>query len=66
MLDSVRCADCRHALLPVMLTHVNTLMMNRFELDLCIKILSDIVDLLFETGRLVSSAGSLFKQSHAV
>jgi len=46
-------------MLPVMLTHINTLMMNRFELELCIKILSDIVDLLFETGRLVCLASWL-------
>jgi len=40
-------------MLPVMLTHVNDLMMYRFELELCIKIVSDVVDLLFETERLV-------------
>jgi len=40
-------------MLPVMLTHVNDLMIYRFELELCIKIISDIVDLLFETNRLV-------------
>jgi len=42
-------------MLPVMLTHINDLMRfhHRFELELCVKILSDIVDLLFETDRLV-------------
>jgi len=40
-------------MLPVMLTHINDLMMFRHELELCIKNISDIVDLLFETTRLV-------------
>jgi len=40
-------------MLPVMLTHVNDLMMYRFELELCIRIISDVVDLLFKTDRLV-------------
>jgi len=52
MLASV-CVDCRHAMLPVMLNHINDLMMYRFELELCIRIISDIVDLLFKTDRLV-------------
>ena len=50
--------DCRHAMLPVMLNHVNDLMMFRFELELCIKIISDIVDLLFETNRLVRTSAT--------
>jgi len=40
-------------MLPAMLDHVNDLMMYRFELELCIKIIGDIVNLLFETDRLV-------------
>jgi len=51
--DQSVAVDCRHAMLPVMLTHVDDLMMCRLELELCIKIISDIVDLLFETNRLV-------------
>ena len=53
--------DCRHAMLPMMLTHVNDLLMYRFELELCIRIISDIVDLLFETDRLVGIVASLCK-----
>jgi len=40
-------------MLPVMLNHVNDLMMCNFELELCVRILSDVVNLLFETDRLV-------------
>jgi len=43
-------------MLEVILTQVNDLMMFHFELELCIKILSDIVNLLFDTGRLVCTA----------
>jgi len=49
-------------MLPVMLTHVNDLMMYRFELELCIKIITDIVNLLFETNRLVCHLLMLIKR----
>lgn len=47
-------SDCRRVLLPVILSHVDALMSCPFELQACIKILSDIMDLMFKTDVVVS------------
>nr|CAD7394077.1 unnamed protein product [Timema cristinae] len=43
------CVDCREVLLPVITTHVKKLLESRDEVELCVKIISDIMELLFRT-----------------
>ena len=46
-----------------MLSHVDVLMSNNLELQACIKILSDIMDLLFKTDVVVSTLVTFFQVS---
>ncbi len=41
--------DCRNVMLPVMLTHIRKFLESKSEeMDLCIRILSDILELLYK------------------